>query len=119
MLSATVDTSLTGKWWSTDAGSSATTYSRRWWFRATADAADLELALTGATAHFSGTSNAYRSSTTSGALGRVVPRSPEASPSIPAAWKPLQKMLAYARPGDTIVVHTLDRLGRNLRRRSP
>jgi DNA invertase Pin-like site-specific DNA recombinase len=24
-------------------------------------------------------------------------------------------MLAYARPGDTIVVHTLDRLGRNLR----
>jgi DNA invertase Pin-like site-specific DNA recombinase len=27
----------------------------------------------------------------------------------------LQKMLAYARPGDTIVVHTLDRLGRNLR----
>jgi DNA invertase Pin-like site-specific DNA recombinase len=27
----------------------------------------------------------------------------------------LQKMLAYARPGDTIVVHTLDRVGRNLR----
>lgn len=27
----------------------------------------------------------------------------------------LQKMLAYARPGDVIVVHTLDRLGRNLR----
>jgi len=27
----------------------------------------------------------------------------------------LQKMLAYARPGDTIVVHTLDRIGRNLR----
>ncbi len=27
----------------------------------------------------------------------------------------LQKLLAYARPGDTIVVHTLDRLGRNLR----
>ncbi|WP_369392393.1 recombinase family protein [Streptomyces sp. CG1] len=24
-------------------------------------------------------------------------------------------LLAYARPGDTIVVHTLDRLGRNLR----
>ena len=24
-------------------------------------------------------------------------------------------MLAYARPGDTIVVHTLDRIGRNLR----
>jgi DNA invertase Pin-like site-specific DNA recombinase len=24
-------------------------------------------------------------------------------------------MVAYARPGDTIVVHTLDRLGRNLR----
>ena len=23
-------------------------------------------------------------------------------------------MLAYARPGDTIVVHTLDRIGRNL-----
>jgi DNA invertase Pin-like site-specific DNA recombinase len=27
----------------------------------------------------------------------------------------LQKMLTYARPGDTIVVHTLDRIGRNLR----
>ena len=27
----------------------------------------------------------------------------------------LQKMLAYARPGDVIVVHTLDRVGRNLR----
>jgi DNA invertase Pin-like site-specific DNA recombinase len=27
----------------------------------------------------------------------------------------LLKMLAYARPGDTIVVHTLDRIGRNLR----
>jgi DNA invertase Pin-like site-specific DNA recombinase len=27
----------------------------------------------------------------------------------------LQKMLAYARSGDTIVVHTLDRIGRNLR----
>ena len=27
----------------------------------------------------------------------------------------LQTMLAYARPGDTIVVHTLDRIGRNLR----
>jgi DNA invertase Pin-like site-specific DNA recombinase len=27
----------------------------------------------------------------------------------------LRKMLAYARPGDTIVVHTLDRIGRNLR----
>ncbi|MEU5025775.1 recombinase family protein [Streptomyces milbemycinicus] len=27
----------------------------------------------------------------------------------------LSKLLAYARPGDTIVVHTLDRLGRNLR----
>jgi DNA invertase Pin-like site-specific DNA recombinase len=27
----------------------------------------------------------------------------------------LTKLLAYARPGDTIVVHTLDRLGRNLR----
>ena len=27
----------------------------------------------------------------------------------------LQKILAYARPGDTIVVHTLDRIGRNLR----
>ena len=27
----------------------------------------------------------------------------------------LQKMLGYARPGDTIVVHTLDRIGRNLR----
>jgi DNA invertase Pin-like site-specific DNA recombinase len=27
----------------------------------------------------------------------------------------LQKMLAYARPGDVIVVHTLDRIGRNLR----
>jgi DNA invertase Pin-like site-specific DNA recombinase len=27
----------------------------------------------------------------------------------------LQKLLAYARAGDTIVVHTLDRLGRNLR----
>jgi DNA invertase Pin-like site-specific DNA recombinase len=24
-------------------------------------------------------------------------------------------LLGYARPGDTIVVHTLDRLGRNLR----
>src|ERR1700733_932915 len=27
----------------------------------------------------------------------------------------LQKMLAYARAGDTVVVHTLDRIGRNLR----
>ncbi|WP_218129076.1 recombinase family protein [Nonomuraea maritima] len=27
----------------------------------------------------------------------------------------LQRLLAYARPGDTIVMHTLDRLGRNLR----
>ncbi|MEY9904869.1 DNA invertase Pin-like site-specific DNA recombinase [Catenulispora sp. MAP12-49] len=27
----------------------------------------------------------------------------------------LNRLLAYARPGDTIVVHTLDRLGRNLR----
>ncbi|MEU8250651.1 recombinase family protein [Nonomuraea sp. NPDC048916] len=27
----------------------------------------------------------------------------------------LKALLAYARPGDTIVVHTLDRLGRNLR----
>ncbi|MDL4776799.1 recombinase family protein [Actinomadura xylanilytica] len=27
----------------------------------------------------------------------------------------LNALLAYARPGDTIVVHTLDRLGRNLR----
>ncbi|MGY0063748.1 recombinase family protein [Streptomyces sp. LZ34] len=27
----------------------------------------------------------------------------------------LTNLLAYARPGDTIVVHTLDRLGRNLR----
>ena len=27
----------------------------------------------------------------------------------------LQKMLGYARAGDTIVVHTLDRIGRNLR----
>ncbi|WP_157255227.1 recombinase family protein [Nonomuraea typhae] len=27
----------------------------------------------------------------------------------------LSELLAYARPGDTIVVHTLDRLGRNLR----
>ncbi|MEU8371199.1 recombinase family protein [Micromonospora tulbaghiae] len=27
----------------------------------------------------------------------------------------LKKLLAFARPGDTIVVHTLDRLGRNLR----
>jgi DNA invertase Pin-like site-specific DNA recombinase len=27
----------------------------------------------------------------------------------------LQKVLAYARSGDTIVVHTLDRIGRNLR----
>jgi DNA invertase Pin-like site-specific DNA recombinase len=27
----------------------------------------------------------------------------------------LADLLAYARPGDTIVVHTLDRLGRNLR----
>lgn len=27
----------------------------------------------------------------------------------------LQKMLAYARPGDMIVVYTLDRIGRNLR----
>ncbi|MEU6012001.1 recombinase family protein [Streptomyces sp. NPDC047453] len=27
----------------------------------------------------------------------------------------LTDLLAYARPGDTIVVHTLDRLGRNLR----
>ncbi|WP_327725012.1 recombinase family protein [Streptomyces europaeiscabiei] len=27
----------------------------------------------------------------------------------------LTSLLAYARPGDTIVVHTLDRLGRNLR----
>lgn len=27
----------------------------------------------------------------------------------------LAELLAYARPGDTIVVHTLDRLGRNLR----
>ena len=27
----------------------------------------------------------------------------------------LNSLLAYARPGDTIVVHTLDRLGRNLR----
>ncbi|ABW15714.1 Resolvase domain [Parafrankia sp. EAN1pec] len=27
----------------------------------------------------------------------------------------LTALLAYARPGDTIVVHTLDRLGRNLR----
>jgi len=27
----------------------------------------------------------------------------------------LAALLAYARPGDTIVVHTLDRLGRNLR----
>ena len=30
----------------------------------------------------------------------------------PETWA---AMLAYARPGDTIVVHTLDRLGRNLR----
>ena len=27
----------------------------------------------------------------------------------------LKQLLAYARPGDTIVVHTLDRIGRNLR----
>ncbi len=27
----------------------------------------------------------------------------------------LSQLLAYARPGDTIVVHTLDRIGRNLR----
>jgi DNA invertase Pin-like site-specific DNA recombinase len=27
----------------------------------------------------------------------------------------LNRILAYARPGDTIVVHTLDRIGRNLR----
>lgn len=27
----------------------------------------------------------------------------------------LTKLLEYARPGDTIVAHTLDRLGRNLR----
>ncbi|MFF8032312.1 MULTISPECIES: recombinase family protein [unclassified Streptomyces] len=27
----------------------------------------------------------------------------------------LADLLAYARPGDTVVVHTLDRLGRNLR----
>jgi DNA invertase Pin-like site-specific DNA recombinase len=27
----------------------------------------------------------------------------------------LTQLLAYARPGDTIVVHTLDRIGRNLR----
>jgi Resolvase, N terminal domain len=27
----------------------------------------------------------------------------------------LQKMLAYARPGDVIVVHTLDRIGRKIR----
>ncbi|MFI6910487.1 recombinase family protein [Nonomuraea sp. NPDC050394] len=27
----------------------------------------------------------------------------------------LNRLLAYARPGDTIVVHTLDRIGRNLR----
>ena len=27
----------------------------------------------------------------------------------------LNRLLAYARPGDTLVVHTLDRLGRNLR----
>lgn len=27
----------------------------------------------------------------------------------------LNRLLAYARPGDTVVVHTLDRLGRNLR----
>ncbi|WP_433464078.1 recombinase family protein [Spirillospora sp. CA-128828] len=27
----------------------------------------------------------------------------------------LGRLLAYARPGDTIVVHTLDRIGRNLR----
>jgi hypothetical protein len=27
----------------------------------------------------------------------------------------LNQLLAYARPGDTIVVHTLDRIGRNLR----
>ena len=27
----------------------------------------------------------------------------------------LKQLLAYARPGDTVVVHTLDRLGRNLR----
>lgn len=27
----------------------------------------------------------------------------------------LHQLLAYARPGDTIVVHTLDRIGRNLR----
>ncbi|GAA2078400.1 recombinase family protein [Actinomadura alba] len=27
----------------------------------------------------------------------------------------LSRLLAYARPGDTIVVHTLDRIGRNLR----
>ncbi|MER6359151.1 recombinase family protein [Streptomyces sp. NPDC001634] len=33
-----------------------------------------------------------------------------------ATVKPgLTDLLAYARPGDTIVVHTLDRLGRNLR----
>ena len=27
----------------------------------------------------------------------------------------LNQLLAYARPGDTVVVHTLDRIGRNLR----
>ena len=27
----------------------------------------------------------------------------------------LKQLLAYARPGDTIVVYTLDRIGRNLR----
>jgi DNA invertase Pin-like site-specific DNA recombinase len=27
----------------------------------------------------------------------------------------LNQLLAYARPGDTIIVHTLDRIGRNLR----
>ena len=27
----------------------------------------------------------------------------------------LNQMLSYARPGDTVVVHTLDRIGRNLR----
>ncbi|MCV7340352.1 recombinase family protein [Mycobacterium haemophilum] len=37
------------------------------------------------------------------------------APARPSTRPGLTKLLEYARPGDTIVTYTLDRLGRNLR----
>ncbi|MEV0298505.1 recombinase family protein [Nocardia sp. NPDC050710] len=58
------------------------------------------------------------------AISRSVAAVPPANPTLDSTCgvngatvdRPgLTKLLEYARPGDTIVAHTLDRLGRNLR----